>query len=195
MLQHLRASAVLLLLFTLLVGIGYPLAMTGLGQAIFPRQANGSLVTQNGVVVGSELIGQTFAGQGYFWSRPSAAGNGYDGRSSSGSNYGPSSAKLADRIKGDAAKFGGPVDAIPSDLLTASGSGLDPDISPEGARFQIKRVAAVRKLAEADVALLVEKAIKPAPLGVLGDPRVNVLALNLALDAISSPPAPPKPAA
>jgi K+-transporting ATPase ATPase C chain len=195
MLQHLRASAVLLLLFTLLVGIGYPLAMTGLGQAIFPRQANGSLVTQNGVVVGSELIGQTFAGQGYFWSRPSAAGNGYDGRSSSGSNYGPSSAKLADRIKGDAAKFGGPVDAIPSDLLTASGSGLDPDISPEGARFQIKRVAAVRKLAEADVALLVEKAIKPAPLGVLGDPRVNVLALNLALDAISSPSAPPKPAA
>jgi K+-transporting ATPase ATPase C chain len=169
--------------------------MTGLGQAIFPKQANGSLVTQNGVVVGSELIGQTFAGQGYFWSRPSAAGNGYDGRSSSGSNYGPSSAKLADRIKGDAAKFGGPVDAIPSDLLTASGSGLDPDISPEGARFQIKRVAAVRKLAEADVALLVVKAIKPAPLGVLGDPRVNVLALNLALDAISSPSAPPKPAA
>jgi K+-transporting ATPase ATPase C chain len=190
MLQHLRPAAVLLGLFTLLLGIGYPLAMTGLGQGLFPHQANGSLVTRNGQVVGSELIGQNFAGPGYFWGRPSAAGKGYDGRSSSGSNLGPSSQALADRIKADVAKYGGDPDKIPSDLLTASGSGLDPDISPAAARFQVARVAAARGLEEAKVALLVERAIKPAPLAVLGDPRVNVLELNLALDALQAPPAP-----
>jgi K+-transporting ATPase ATPase C chain len=192
MLQHFRAAFVLLALFTLLVGIGYPLAMTGIGQSIFPKQANGSLIRMDGQVIGSELIGQRFSKPEYFWSRPSGAGkDGYDARSSSGSNYGPSSRALTDRITADAAKFGGPVQDIPSDLLTASGSGLDPDISPAAARYQIERVAAARKLAEADVSRLVEAATKPSPLGVLGDPHVNVLDLNLALDALS--PLPPSP--
>jgi K+-transporting ATPase ATPase C chain len=190
MLQHFRAAAVLLGLFTLLLGVGYPLAMTGVGQALFPHQANGSLVTRDGKVVGSELIGQGFSRPEYFWSRPSAAGKGYDARSSSGSNLGPSSQALADRIKADVAKYGGDPEKIPSDLLTASGSGLDPDISPAAARFQIARVATARGLEEAKVALLVEGAIRPAPLGVLGDARVNVLELNLALDALQRPPTP-----
>lgn len=189
MLQHLRASAVLLALFTLLVGIIYPLAMTGIGQGLFKKQANGSLITRDGKVIGSELIGQTFANPAYFWGRPSAAGKGYDARSSSGSNLGPSASKLAERITEDAKRFGAPASEIPSDLLTASGSGLDPDISPEAARYQVKRVAAARGLSESEVALLVERAIQPAPLGVLGDPRVNVLKLNLALDEMSKPPA------
>ena len=187
MLQHFRPAAVLLAMFTLLLGIGYPLAMTGIGQAIFPHQANGSLIVRNGQVVGSELIGQGFARPEYFWGRPSAAGKGYDARASSGSNLGPSSQALADRIKADVAKYGGDPEKIPSDLLTASGSGLDPDISPEAARFQIARVASARHLDEARVALLVEKSIMPAPLGVLGDARVNVLDLNLALDALATP--------
>ena len=185
MLQHLRASAVLLGLFTLLLGIAYPLAMTGVGQSLFSKQANGSLIMRDGQAVGSELIGQTFAGPTYFWGRPSAAGAGYDARSSSGSNLGPSSAKLAERVEADVLRYGAPAETIPSDLLTASGSGLDPDISPEGARFQVERVAAARGIPEADIALLVEKAIKPAPLGALGDPRVNVLELNLALDEMT----------
>jgi potassium-transporting ATPase KdpC subunit len=185
MLQHFRAAAVLLGLFTLLLGLAYPLAMTGIGQAAFPHQANGSLVVRDGKVVGSELIGQSFSRPDYFWGRPSAAGQGYDARASSGSNLGPSSAKLAERIGADAARYGGKVEDVPSDLLTASGSGLDPDISPAAARFQVARVAAARNLGEAQVALLVERAIKSAPLGVLGDPRVNVLELNMALDALS----------
>lgn len=185
MLQHFRTAAVLLVLFTLLLGVGYPLAMTGIGQAVFPHQANGSLIERDGQVIGSELIGQSFAGPDYFWGRPSAAGSGYDARSSSGSNLGPSSQALADRIGTDAERYGGQTEEIPSDLLTASGSGLDPDISPAAARYQIARVAAARGLDEAQVALLVERAIKPAPLGVLGDPRVNVLELNLALDELS----------
>lgn len=186
MLQHFRAAAVLLVLFTLLVGLGYPLAMTGIGQAVFPHQANGSLIERDGHVIGSELIGQSFTGPDYFWGRPSGAGSaGYDARSSSGSNLGPSSAKLAERIDGDAARYGGNAAEVPSDLLTASGSGLDPDISPAAARYQVARVAAARQLEQSQVALLVERAIKPAPLGILGDPRVNVLELNLALDAVS----------
>jgi potassium-transporting ATPase KdpC subunit len=185
MLQHLRASAVLLGLFTLLLGIAYPLAMTGIGQTLFSKQANGSLIERDGKVIGSELIGQSFSRPEYFWGRPSAAGKGYDARSSSGSNFGPSDAKLVERIKGDTEKYGAPTGEIPSDLLTASGSGLDPDISPAAARFQVKRVAAARGLAESQVALLVEQSIKPAPLGILGDPRVNVLELNLSLDRMA----------
>jgi potassium-transporting ATPase KdpC subunit len=185
MLQHFRAAAVLLGLFTLVLGIGYPLAMTGIGQSVFPHQANGSLIERDGQVIGSELIGQAFAAPDYFWSRPSGAGAGYDARSSSGSNLGPSSAKLAERITADAERYGGRPQDVPSDLLTASGSGLDPDISPAAARYQISRVAAARHIEEAQVALLVERAIKPAPLGILGDPRVNVLELNLALDELA----------
>ncbi|KAF0186716.1 MAG: potassium-transporting ATPase subunit KdpC [Hyphomonadaceae bacterium] len=185
MMQHFRAAAVLLGLFTLLVGVGYPLAMTGFGQVVFPHQANGSLITREGQVVGSGLIGQAFSRPDYFWGRPSAAGKGYDGRSSSGSNLGPSSRALAERIQADAARYGGDPSQIPSDLLTASGSGLDPDISPAAARFQVPRVAAARHLDEAKVALLVERAIVAPPLGVLGDARVNVLELNLALDTLA----------
>jgi potassium-transporting ATPase KdpC subunit len=181
-LAHFRASVVLLALFTLLLGIAYPLAMTGVGQALFPHQADGSLIMRNGKAVGSELIGQNFTRSDYFWGRPSAAGKGYDARNSSGSNLGPSSQALADRIKADAARYGGDPAAIPSDLLTASGSGLDPDISPAAARFQVARVAAARSLPADRVMVLVERAIEPAPLGVLGDARVNVLKLNLALD-------------
>lgn len=187
MLQHFRAAAVLLVLFTLLVGLGYPLAMTGIGQAVFPHQANGSLIERDGHVIGSELIGQSFTGPDYFWGRPSGAGSaGYDARASSGSNLGPSSAKLAERVETDAARYGGNAVEAPSDLLTASGSGLDPDISPAAARYQIARVATARRLDQAQVALLVERAVKPAPLGILGDARVNVLELNLALDELSA---------
>jgi K+-transporting ATPase ATPase C chain len=182
MLAHLRTSVVLLALFTVILGIAYPLAMTGLGQALLPHQANGSLIVRDGKIIGSELIGQAFARPDYFWGRPSAAGQGYDARSSSGSNLGPSSKALADRIKADAAHYGGDPAAIPSDLLTASASGLDPDISPAAARFQVARVASARNLPADQVMLLVERAIEPAPFGILGDPRVNVLKLNLALD-------------
>lgn len=186
MLQHLRASAVLLVLFTLLLGLAYPFAMAGVGRVAFLKQASGSLIVRDGKVIGSELIGQGFSKPDYFWGRPSAAGkDGYDARNSSGSNLGPTSKALADRIAGDEKKFDAPADQIPSDLLTASGSGLDPDISPAAARFQAARVATARHLPEADVAALVEKAIKPAPLGILGEPRVNVLELNLALDDLA----------
>lgn len=190
MLAHFRASIVLLALFTLLLGVAYPLALTAFGQAVFPHQANGSLIVRNGQPVGSELIGQNFARDDYFWGRPSAAGKGYDARSSSGSNLGPSSQALADRIKADAARYGGDPASIPADLLTASGSGLDPDISPEGARFQVGRVAKARGLPEDQVMALVERSIEAAPLGILGDPRVNVLKLNLALDDLGKRTAP-----
>jgi K+-transporting ATPase ATPase C chain len=182
MFAHFRASLVLLALFTLLLGVAYPLALTAFGQALFPHQANGSLIVRNGQAIGSELIGQNFARADYFWGRPSAAGKGYDARSSSGSNLGPSSQALADRIKADSARYGGDPSAIPADLLTASGSGLDPDISPAAARFQVARVATARGLPPAQIAALVESAVQPAPLGILGEPRVNVLKLNLALD-------------
>lgn len=187
MLASFRASLVLLMLFTVLLGVVYPLTMTGIGQTLFPYQANGSQIVRDGKVIGSELIGQSFSRPDYFWGRPSAAGKGYDARSSSGSNLGPSSQALADRIKAEAARYGGDPSKIPADLLTASGSGLDPDISPAAARFQIARVAAARGLQPAQVAALVENTIQYPPLGVLGEPRVNVLKLNLALDDLTKP--------
>ena len=185
MVGHLRASAALLALFTLLVGLVYPLAIWGVGQTFAPHQAEGSLIVRDGHVIGSSLIGQGFADPGHFWGRPSAAGAGYDARASSGSNLGPNAAALAKRVVADEARFGGDPRAIPSDLLTASGSGLDPDISPAAARYQVARVAAARHLPAGEVAALVERSVQPAPLGILGDPRVNVLALNLALDALA----------
>ena len=188
MLKHLRPAIVILALFTLLTGFVYPLAMTGIGQAAFNRQANGSPVERDGVIVGSNLIGQQFTRPDYFWGRPSAAGAGYDGRSSSGSNLGPSSQALADRIKAEAERHGVPASDIPPDLLTASGSGLDPHISPAAARFQLARVAKARGLGESVVAGLIDARVETPSLGVIGEQRVNVLELNLALDALDRTP-------
>jgi K+-transporting ATPase ATPase C chain len=181
----LRPAIVMTILFAILLGILYPLAMTGIGQAIFPRQANGSLVTQGGKVVGSTVIGQAFTSERYFQTRPSAAGKGYDGLASSGSNLGPTSQALVDRITPDVAKrrAEGVTGALPADLATASGSGLDPDLSPASARAQVNRIARVRNLPVARVRSLVEAHVETPWFGILGDPKVNVLALNRALDA------------
>lgn len=181
----LRPALVMTILFAILLGILYPLAMTGIGQAIFPHQANGSLVMQGGKVVGSTVIGQAFTGERYFQTRPSAAGKGYDGLASSGSNLGPTATALVDRITPDVAKrrAEGVTGALPADLVTASGSGLDPDLSPASALAQVDRVARVRRLPVARVRALVEAHVETPFLGILGDPTVNVLALNRALDA------------
>ena len=182
----LRPAIVLTILFALLLGIGYPLAMTGVAQAIFPHQANGSLVREGGRVIGSEIVGQAFVADRYFQTRPSAAGKGYDGLASSGSNLGPASQALVDRIKPDVDKrrAEGVAGPLPADLATASGSGLDPDLSPAAALAQAPRVARVRGLPEARVRELVAANIETALLGVLGDPHVNVLALNRTLDRL-----------
>lgn len=182
-----RPALVLTLLFALLLGIGYPLAMTGIGQLLFPGAANGSLIRENGKVIGSTVVGQAFVSDRYFQTRPSAAGDGYDGLSSSGSNLGPASQALADRVRLDVAKrrVEG-VTAIPADLVTASGSGLDPDLSPDAAVAQVPRIARVRSLAEADVRALVDRSIEAPMAGILGEPHVNVLALNRALDRLGA---------
>ncbi|RSU48289.1 potassium-transporting ATPase subunit KdpC [Sphingomonas sp. S-NIH.Pt15_0812] len=179
----LRPAIVLALLFAALLGLAYPLAMTGIGQLLFPAQANGSLVRDAaGQVIGSTVVGQAFTSDRYFRTRPSAAGKGYDGMASSGSNLGPTSQALADRVKADvaAARAAGITGPLPADLVTASGSGLDPDLSPAAALAQAPRIAAARRLPLDRVRTLVAS-ITVRPL--LGDPRVNVLALNRALDA------------
>jgi K+-transporting ATPase ATPase C chain len=197
--REIRPAIVMILVMTVITGLAYPLAMTGLAQLVFPRQANGSLIEKDGKVIGSELIGQNFAGAGYFHGRPSATTDvdpkdptktvpaPYNAANSSGSNAGPTSKALVDRVKEDAEKLKAenPGAPVPIDLVTTSASGLDPDISPEAALFQVPRVARERKLSEDQVRQLVQTNTAGRWMGLLGEPRVNVLALNMALDALA----------
>ncbi|MBV8047718.1 MAG: potassium-transporting ATPase subunit KdpC [Paludibacterium sp.] len=189
MIKTFRPAIVLFVAFTVLTGLVYPLVMTGLAQAIFPHEANGSLVVKDGKVIGSSLIGQNFSDNRYFWSRPSATSPQPNNAANSGaSNLGPTNSALTDAVKAriDALKAAGPVPAgaVPVDLVTASASGLDPDISPAAAYYQVLRVAAVRKLPADKVKALVDSHITPPQWGFLGEARVNVLQLNLDLDRL-----------
>jgi K+-transporting ATPase ATPase C chain len=171
---------------TVLLGIVYPIVVTGLAQILFPRQANGELIRANGKIIGSQLIGQPFTSRGYFYSRPSAAGPaGYDPTASGGSNLGPTNKSLLDRVSAQVKTLQpeNPDTRIPADLVTTSGSGLDPDISPAAAQFQVPRVAHERGISEDEVRALVKKHTQGRQLGFLGEPRVNVLELNLDLNA------------
>ncbi|MDR3751599.1 MAG: potassium-transporting ATPase subunit KdpC [Terracidiphilus sp.] len=174
------------LLTTVLLGLGYPLLVTGIAGVAFPHKAAGSLITKNGQIIGSELLGQGFSSDRYFHPRPSAAGNGYDASASGGSNLAQSSKALVDRIQGSIDKLAleNPGHPVPIDLVTTSASGLDPDITPDAATFQAPRVAKARGIGEDRVRALIEKHITPRQLGFLGEPRVNVLELNLDLDSL-----------
>ncbi|RTL65628.1 MAG: potassium-transporting ATPase subunit KdpC [Hyphomicrobiales bacterium] len=198
MLTLLRPALVLLAFFTALTGLIYPLAITGVSQVLFPQAANGSLVSRDGKVVGSRLIGQSFTSERYFWSRPSATGAAdpndpsktvdapYNAMGSAGSNLGPLSKKLVDRVAMDVQRIGNGQSSVPGDAVTTSASGLDPHVSPAFAMLQVDRVAKARGLQPRRVRLLVEQAIETRWLGLIGEPRVNVLLLNLALDRMGA---------
>lgn len=183
-----RPAIVILLLFTVITGLIYPLTITGIAQLIFPHQANGSLIREGDRIVGSELVGQNFTKPEYFHPRPSAAGDGYNAAGSSGSNLGPTSKDLADKISERVAqeRADGITGAVPADAVTASGSGLDPDISPANALGQVARVAKARGLPEQQVRRLVERSTVLPTLGILGEPHVNVLLLNRQLDRLGA---------
>ncbi|HSF41751.1 MAG TPA: potassium-transporting ATPase subunit KdpC [Thermoanaerobaculia bacterium] len=189
--KHLITALRLFLLLTFLTGLAYPLLVTGIAQLAFPHQANGSLIERDGRPAGSELIGQPFSGPGYFWSRPSATAPAYNAAASSGSNLGPTNPALLERVKVDAERIRaahGGEGPVPVDLVTTSASGLDPHLSPAAAFYQVDRVAAARGLDPAAVRRLVEEHVEGRFLGVIGEPRVNVLQLNLALDRLQGRP-------
>ena len=183
--KDLRIAIRFTLVTTVIFGLAYPLVITGLSQWLFPHQANGSLIIQDGRIIGSQLIGQTFSSNRYFHARPSYAGDGYDAANSSGSNLAPTNRALVERVQAEVAKLRAenPNAPIPADLVTASGSGLDPEISPAAAEFQVPRVAQARHISQELLRALVAKHTEARQFGIFGEPRVNVLELNLDLDS------------